>query len=330
MVPQQPDLWQGPQGKPGGRIFTRVGDLLDFIGLTPDQIPDLDPCPLTFGLKVPSAFAERMRQDPKDPLLRQVLPLGSERQIVAGYSQDPVADRRAERIPGLLVKYAGRALLIVTGACAIHCRYCFRRHLKYPPLWPNLEAIFAVLAADMSLSEVILSGGDPLMLPDDRLAELIARLEQITHLKRLRIHSRLPVVWPERLNDRLAEILLGSRLTAILVIQANHPHELSESVGQALSEWRSLGLTLLNQSVLLRGVNDRVETLAELSERLFACGILPYYLHALDPVAGSAHFAVEETQARCLLSELRARLPGYLVPRWVREQAGASAKQPLG
>ncbi|WP_246237526.1 EF-P beta-lysylation protein EpmB [Caldichromatium japonicum] len=303
---------------------------MNFVGVAYEHIPDLDEAPGTFGLKVPRAFAERMRRaDPDDPLLRQVLPRRAEHQSIAGYSEDPVADRSAERVPGLLVKYAGRALVVTTGACAIHCRYCFRRHFQYPSLGTHLEAILAAIAADQSLNEVILSGGDPLMLSDDRLAELIGRLSQIRQLKRLRIHSRVPVVWPERLNNRLAQILSGGRLTGILVIHANHPHELSETVCATLRDWRTLGLTLLNQSVLLKGVNDQIATLAELSERLFACGVLPYYLHALDRVAGSAHFAVEDTQAQSLIAGLRARLPGYLVPRLVREHPRAPAKQPF-
>ncbi|MTW21236.1 EF-P beta-lysylation protein EpmB [Allochromatium palmeri] len=313
--------------------FDRVDELLAFLGLDRAQIPDLDADPETFGLKVPRPFAECMRRnDPKDPLLRQVLPLAAEQQRVAGYVEDPVADATAERVPGLLVKYAGRALLMATGACAIHCRYCFRRHFPYQNFGPSqarLERALEDIAGNTQLSEVILSGGDPLMLSDERLEALIERLDGLAHLKRLRLHSRLPVVLPSRLTDRLGTILTRGRLPSTLVIHANHPHELSEAVRSALLDWRAAGVTLLNQSVLLRGVNDRIETQVELSERLFACGVLPYYLHGLDPVAGSAHFQVSDAEARGLLEGMRARLPGYLVPRLVREIPGAHSKRPL-
>lgn len=315
------------------RAFTQVDDLLAFLELDRTRIPDLDDEPESFSLRVPRTFAERMRPgDPDDPLLRQVLPLNAERQPVAGYVADPVGDAAAECVPGLLVKYAGRALLMVTGACAVHCRYCFRRHFPYQDLGPSrsrLEHTLEEIARNPSLTEVVLSGGDPLMLDDDRLDALIQGLEHIGHLKRLRLHSRLAVVSPARLTARLAARLTDSRLASILVIHANHPRELDDSVRSALLDWRVAGVTLLNQSVLLRGVNDRVETLAELSERLFACGVLPYYLHGLDPVAGSAHFQVGDTEARRLMDGLRAYLPGYLVPRLVREIPGAHAKQPL-
>ncbi|MGQ9658542.1 MAG: EF-P beta-lysylation protein EpmB [Thermochromatium sp.] len=314
-------------------VFTQVDELLAFLELDRTQVPDVDDRPQPFGLRVPRRFAERMRRgDPQDPLLRQVLPLAAERQPVAGYVTDPVGDLTAERAPGLLVKYAGRALLMVTGACAIHCRYCFRRHFPYRDLGTSrsrLKQALEEIAHDPSLTEVILSGGDPLMLDDDRLDALIRALEHIGHLRRLRLHSRVAVVSPDRLTERLAARLQNSRLASLLVIHANHPHELDDSVRSALLGWRLAGVTLLNQSVLLRGVNDQVETLAELSERLFACGVLPYYLHTLDPVAGSAQFQVGDPEAERLMAGLRARLPGYLVPRLVREILGAPAKQPL-
>jgi EF-P beta-lysylation protein EpmB len=314
-------------------VFTQVHELLEFLELDRSRIPDLDDRPESFGLRVPRTFAERIRRgDPEDPLLRQVLPLAAERQPVAGYVADPVGDASAERAPGLLVKYAGRALLMVTGACAIHCRYCFRRHFPYQDLGPSrvrLERALDEIARDPSLTEVVLSGGDPLMLDDDRLDALIRDLEHITHLQRLRLHSRVPVVSPSRLTARLAASLTRGRFASTLVIHANHPGELDESVRSALLDWRTAGVTLLNQSVLLRGVNDRIEILVELSERLFACGVLPYYLHGLDPVAGSAHFQVDDAEARGLLDGVRARLPGYLVPRLVREIPGDHSKRPL-
>ena len=334
MVPRrngacQSETWRREQAD----AFTQVGELLDALGLDRTRIPDLDHDPEPFGLRVPRAFVERMRHaDPDDPLLRQVLPLAAERCAVAGYVEDPVADAMAERAPGLLVKYAGRALLMATGACAIHCRYCFRRHFPYQALGPSqarLERALDEIARDTSLTEVILSGGDPLMLDDERLAALIQRLERIEHLQRLRLHSRVPVVLPSRLTASLAARLTHGRFASTLVIHANHPRELDTAVASALRGWRDAGVTLLNQSVLLRGVNDRVDTLVELSERLFACGVLPYYLHGLDPVAGGAHFQVSDEEARGLLDGVRVRLPGYLVPRLVREFPGDQAKRPL-
>lgn len=313
--------------------FTRIDELLAFLDLDRARIPDLDDRPESFSLRVPRTFAERMRPgDPDDPLLRQVLPLTLERQPVAGYIADPVGDASAERAPGLLVKYSGRALLMVTGACAIHCRYCFRRHFPYQDLGPSqarLERALEEIARDPSLTEVVLSGGDPLMLDDDRLDALIQGLERIGHLKRLRLHSRVAIMSPSRLTARLATRLNGGRLSSTLVIHSNHSHELDASVRSVLLDWRAAGVTLLNQSVLLRGVNDRVDILAELSERLFECGVLPYYLHGLDPVAGSAHFQVSDAEARRLLDGVRARLPGYLVPRLVREIPGDHSKRPI-
>ncbi|MCK7582950.1 MAG: KamA family radical SAM protein [Chromatiales bacterium] len=285
--------------------FTQVDELLEFLELDRARIPDLDDRPESFGLRVPRTFAERMRRWRSRTIRCCVRCCRStaERQPVAGYVADPVGDACAERAPGLLVKYAGRALLMVTGACAIHCRYCFRRHFPYQDLGPSqarLERALEEIARDPSLTEVVLSGGDPLMLDDDRLDALIRDLERLTHLQRLRLHSRVPVVSPSRLTARLAASLTRGRFASTLVIHANHPGELDETVRAALLDWRAAGVTLLNQSVLLRGVNDRIEILAELSERLFACGVLPYYLHGLDPVAGSAHFQVDDAEARAL------------------------------
>jgi EF-P beta-lysylation protein EpmB len=297
------------------------------------MIPDLDPVASGFRMLVPRAFAALMTPgDPRDPLLRQVLPLGAERLTVAGFSRDPVGDASADLGQGLLRKYAGRALLIVTGGCAVHCRYCFRRHFPYAALGqtPDRTAVaVASIAADPGISEVILSGGDPLMLDDDRFGTLLERLLEIPHLRRLRIHSRLPVVVPSRVTDTLCRRLSSFPLATILVIHANHPSELGTQAEEALQRLRDADLTLLNQSVLLRGVNDAATTLVALSERLFDCGVLPYYLHQLDPVEGAAHFAVSDARALRLGEALRERLPGYLVPRLVREVEGVGSKIPL-
>ena len=270
--------------------------------------------------------------DPADPLLRQVLPVGAEQASVTGYVTDPVGDTAADHGQGLLRKYQGRALLIATSACAIHCRFCFRRHFPYTDLGSTASRTAAAItrvAEDPSLSEVILSGGDPLMLDDGQLGRLIAQLDCIGHLRRLRIHTRLPVVLPTRVTEELLGILAGSRLTPVVVIHANHPRELGQGAEQALQRLRRAGVTLLNQSVLLRGVNDDRATLRQLSERLFHCATLPYYLHQLDPVAGAAHFQVTDQCAIGLVETLRQQLPGYLVPRLVREVPGAGSKTPV-
>jgi len=286
-----------------------------------------------FPLLVPRGFAALMRPgDPSDPLLRQVLPIAAEHAEVAGYGRDPVGESGCSPLPGLLRKYHGRALLVTTGACAVHCRYCFRRSYPYDDLprgrrwWtPAVDA----LRADGGIREVILSGGDPLTLPDSVLATLAADLADIPQLERLRLHSRLPVVLPERVDDALIGWFAGGRLAPVLVIHANHPNELSTGVAAACARLRTAGVTMLNQSVLLAGVNDRVDVLQSLSQRLFACGVLPYYLHQLDRVAGAAHFGVDDGTARHLHGELAARLPGYLVPRLVREEPGHPAKRAL-
>ena len=286
-----------------------------------------------FPLRVPRSFTAAMTAgDPADPLLRQVLPVADEDQVVAGFSADPVGEWRRQPVPGLLVKYPGRALLVATAACAIHCRYCFRRHFPYADHNPSREdwrPALDVIRADASIIEVILSGGDPLSLSDAKLSHLIALLEAVPHLRRLRLHTRMPVVVPDRVTPALLALLTRTRLQTVVVIHANHAREISAAAGRALGELHGNSLTLLNQSVLLQGVNDDASVLAELSERLFQVHVLPYYLHMLDPVAGAAHFLVNDDRARTIMAELRRRLPGYLVPRLVREQEGELSKTPL-
>lgn len=287
----------------------------------------------SFPLRVPHGFVARMRKgDLNDPLLRQVLPLAAEYAFTPGFVSDPVGDQEAQAAPGVLHKYQGRALLIVTGACAVHCRYCFRREFPYTELRASADCwqpALHYIAHDTSIREVILSGGDPLTLSDRRLGTLLAELDRIPHLDRLRIHSRLPVVLPERVDDGLLALLTAIRLRPVLVIHANHPHEINTAVGTALGRLAAAGVTLLNQSVLLRGVNDAAATLAALSEALFAAQVMPYYLHLLDRVRGAAHFEVNETEASVIMRRLRRQLPGYLVPRLVREQPGQTAKTPV-
>ena len=286
-----------------------------------------------FAVMVPQSYINRMRLgDPDDPLLRQVLPLSDELLDVAGFVEDAVGDHEARAVPGLLQKYAGRVLLITTGACAVHCRYCFRRHYPYgdePHRLDDWEPAIEAIAADETVHEVLLSGGDPLMLTDRRLADLIVRLEAIPHLRRLRLHSRLPIVLPNRVTSELVELLTQSRLTPIMIVHANHPNEVVDDCEEALRILVRSGITTLNQAVLLRGVNDSVETLAELCERLIDAGVIPYYLHQLDRVRGAAHFEVEEARGREIIAELRQRLPGYAVPEYVREEAGLPYKRPL-
>lgn len=286
-----------------------------------------------FSVMVPESYLQRMTVgDPHDPLLRQVLPLADELHEAPGFTLDPVDDHSVRIAPGLLKKYSGRALMVLTGACAIHCRYCFRRHYPYssePRRLDEWEPALQALAEDTTISEVLLSGGDPLMVPDLRLKQLIQRLEQIPHIKRLRIHSRLPIVLPNRVCPELIDLLTESRLTPIMVVHANHPNEIQHDCSNALRTLVRSGITTLNQSVLLRGVNDSVEVLQDLSERLIDLGVIPYYLHQLDRVQGAAHFEADEQQGRALIEELRKRLPGYAVPRYVRETAGWPNKLPI-
>lgn len=282
-----------------------------------------------FGLRVTRSFLARMRRgDRADPLLRQVLPLGDELRDVADYGPDPLHERAALRAANLLHKYDGRALLITTQACAIHCRYCFRREFPYSEQEGRWRAALRVIAEDASIEEVILSGGDPLSLSDANLEQITAALAGIPHVRRIRVHTRQPIVLPARVDEGLCAWLRGVRQPVVFVVHANHPNEIDADVRAACGKLRAAGATLLNQSVLLAGVNDAVETLSELSEALFDAGVLPYYLHLPDRVRGTAHFAVDETRARAIMTGLAARLPGYLVPRLVREVPGAPAKMP--
>jgi EF-P beta-lysylation protein EpmB len=267
-----------------------------------------------------------------DPLLRQVLPLGDELEAVPGFERDAVGDQQAVKSAGLLQKYEGRALLITTGACAVHCRYCFRRHYPYstgPRSVDDWEPALDLLRADETIDEVLLSGGDPLTLVDDMLAELGERLAAIPHLKRLRIHTRLPIMIPERVNAELLSWLRGTRLTPIMVVHANHAQEIDEEVAASLSRLVDAGIPVLNQSVLLRGVNDSAAALVDLSRRLVDLRVMPYYLHQLDRVAGAAHFEARVERGLQIIAEMREQLPGYAVPRYVQEIAGEPHKRVL-
>lgn len=308
-------------------------ELLRQLGLDPVELGVSDEASGHFAVRVPPGFAARMRHgDRHDPLLRQVLPITDELKIVPGFSLDAVGDGAAKKATGVIQKYRGRALLVTTGSCAINCRYCFRRHFDYGTENAAREgwrdAVDAI-AQDPDIDEVILSGGDPLSLATHKLVELTQALRQIPHLRRLRIHSRLPVVLPERVDDELAQWLGSLPWPVAFVIHANHANEFDATVDAAMARLREAGATLLNQAVLLRGVNDSIEALQALSERSFAAGVLPYYLYQVDRVEGVAHFEVGDDTAKDLHAQLTARLSGYLVPKLVREISGDSSKRPV-
>jgi len=308
-------------------------ELCGLLNLGPGWIPAARQAAELFPLRVPRGFVARMRPgDPADPLLRQVLPLEEELQTTPGFTSDPLHEAAAQTGPGLLHKYAGRALMVTTGACAVHCRYCFRREFPYQEVPQGLtawEPALEQLAADATLEEVLLSGGDPLSLTDDRLARLAERLAAIPHLRRLRVHTRWPIVLPERVDEQLLTWMTGTRLQTVVVVHTNHPQELDEPTSAALRRLVRAGLLVFNQAVLLRGVNDDPRPLAELCLRLIELGVIPYYLHQLDRVRGAAHFEVPESRGQEILAELRAQLPGYAVPRYVREVPGAPSKLPM-
>jgi EF-P beta-lysylation protein EpmB len=287
----------------------------------------------SFPLFAPWPYIARMHKgDAADPLLRQVLPLAAELDQPPGFSADPVGDGAAQAAPGLLQKYNGRALLVTTGACAIHCRYCFRRHFPYsegPRSIDDWQPAIGHIAADPTIDEVLLSGGDPLTLVDERLAELARRLADIPQVRRLRIHTRLPIVIPERVTAELLEWLCGTRLAPIMVVHANHPQEIDEAVAVAVGKLVDAGIPVLYQAVLLRGVNDVAAALIELSRRLIVLRVMPYYLHQLDRVQGAAHFEVPISRGLELIAEMRRALPGYAVPRYVQEIAGEEHKRVL-
>jgi EF-P beta-lysylation protein EpmB len=313
------------------QAFTNIDDLCRYLDLNPSDLPVSAPAAQQFALRVPLSFAACMEKgNPFDPLLRQVLPITDELAFYAGYSNDPVGDLPAATQTGILHKYRGRVLLINTGSCAINCRYCFRRNFPYADLQLSKQQEHAVIKSiqnDPSIHEVIFSGGDPLLLNDARLTRLIEQINQIDHIKRIRIHSRLPIVLPARITPALINTLTLSPKQIILVLHCNHANELNERVITACQQLKKHGIILLNQSVLLKGVNDDAAVLCELSERLFQHGVIPYYLHLLDKATGTGHFAVSEIDALLLMERVQAHLSGYLVPKLVKEVAGAESKQ---
>lgn len=334
----EPESWQQQLSD----LVTDTRELLPLLGLTVHSVEQalgqslaipagiLD----TFPVRVPRAFVNRMRPgDPLDPLLLQVLPIGREGDDTPGFVSDPLREAETNTVPGLLHKYHGRALLLVAPHCAVHCRYCFRRHFPYDENTPGRrqwEAALTYLSEHDDIHEVIYSGGDPLAAPDRLLAWLTKQVKGLPHIRRLRIHTRTPVLIPARVTADLLHWLQDSGLQTTMVLHCNHPAELDAPVIEAMQRLRAAGVTLLNQSVLLRGINDDEDTLVALSEKLFSAGILPYYIHMLDRVQGVAHFDVPESRARSLLEAIRNRLPGYLVPRLARELPGEGAKTVLG
>lgn len=308
--------------------FNTADALLDFLGL-----PSTLACQageLQFKTRVPLGFAKRMRHgDPDDPLLLQVLARASEMIDEPGFEPDPLQESQANPVPGLLHKYHGRVLLTFVGACAVNCRYCFRRHFPYEDNNPGRKgwpAIFDYIRQDASISEVILSGGDPLLATDQLLQEFVEQLLTISHVKTLRFHTRGPIVLPERIDASCLAFLRSVPLRQVMVLHCNHPQELSADVKQVCLAMKDAGCLLLNQSVLLKGINDDAQTLAQLSEALFDCQILPYYLHTLDKVSGTAQFDLPLTETHQLYRTLQGLLPGYLVPRLVREVPGEESK----
>jgi L-lysine 2,3-aminomutase len=309
--------------------FNNINALCDYLEIEPPANVS-QAATANFPLRVPHSFAARMEKgNSDDPLLKQVLPLNEELQLFPGFSADPVGDLAATAAAGVIHKYHGRALFMMTGACAINCRYCFRRNFPYSEFQLSTQKqqqAISYLQAHPEISEIILSGGDPLLLNDHKLAELFRQFEAIPHLKRIRIHSRLPIVLPARITERFLQMLQQSSKKIVLVVHCNHANELNVEVKKACEKIRKTDIHLLNQAVLLKGINDSVPILQDLSEKLFEFGILPYYLHLLDRAHGTAHFEVAKAEAVPLMQELQKKLPGYLVPKLAQEEAGKASK----
>jgi len=324
----QPPSWQ----KQLSAAITSPDKLFAALNLPGDYLEAAHRSSKLFPLKVTQSYLDKIEKgNIADPLLRQILPLGEELTPQPGYSVNPVGDIEAGVAAGLLHKYPSRVLLMPTAACGVHCRYCFRRHYPYSDNKSsnNWQQAVEYIEKDSSIHEVILSGGDPFSLSNHKLFRLLERLDDIPHLHSIRFHTRYPVILPDRFNKELSDYLLQLRCKVILVLHCNHPNELDSDVQAALKLLNNNNITLLNQSVLLAGVNDNIDDLKQLSEHLFECNVLPYYLHQLDKVKGAQHFAVSDHAAKALISALRNQLSGYLIPRLVRENSGELSKQVL-
>jgi len=314
------------------KVITEPEKLLRLVNINPEQYLQHFKARQLFPVRVPLPFIKRMKKgDINDPLLKQVMPLSSEFVVSDGFVNDPLQEHDTVAT-GLLHKYKNRVLMIVKSGCAINCRYCFRRHFPYQDNSPNKQhwqPALDYITAHKEISEVIFSGGDPLMASDQHLAWLVKQIEQISHVKWLRIHTRLPVVIPNRITSDLVALLKNSRLKATMVLHINHGNEIDNVLIAALEPLRAARIPLFNQSVLLKGINDNAKTLIELSEKMFYAGIQPYYLHLFDPVQGAAHFDVKEDIAVNIINEMLATLPGFLMPKLVREIAGQANKTPI-
>lgn len=312
--------------------FTSAAELLRFLHL-PVSLGSAVAAQ-QFKTRVPRGFASRMEKgNARDPLLVQVLAVEEELIVSEDFLYDPLSEAQKNPHPGLLHKYPGRVLLTITGACAINCRYCFRRHFPYQDNNPGRNGwhdALAYIGADPSIQEVIFSGGDPLLADDKTLSLLIDALEDIPHVQTLRIHTRIPIVLPERIDSGLLHVLSDRRLSCVIVLHVNHPNELNDEVKQVCDDLKKIGVYLLNQSVVLKGVNDKADVLVQLSKKLFHFGVLPYYLHVLDKVQGAQHFDLSDDDALSLFRAMQASLPGYLVPRLMREVPGALSKSLVG
>ncbi len=305
-------------------------ELLEYLQLPMSLLPAAEVAAKEFGLRVPRPFLDRIRKgDLHDPLLQQVLPIKAELNIAEGFSVDPLGEQNSNPKQGLVHKYHGRALLIVAPHCAVNCRYCFRRHFPYQdnnPSRAQWQETLDYLRQDTSLSEVIFSGGDPMAANDRQLQWLVDEISAMQHIRRLRVHTRLPVVIPQRITEEAIAWLSSSRLQTTVVLHANHANELDDKVAHSVALLRRAGIIVLNQAVLLKNINETLQAQIDLSERLFEIGVLPYYLHLLDPVQGAAHFAIVDSEAIALHKAMQASLPGYLVPRLAREETGESQK----
>ncbi len=312
------------------QAIRQPADLLEFAGLKADSIGYSQQAITQFPVRVPYAFANRIKKnDPNDPILRQVFPYKAEENETIGFINDPLAELSVQPVHGLLQKYNSRVLSITTGACAVHCRYCFRRHYPYQESSASSkhwQASLDHIEDDLSIEEVILSGGDPLTLSDRRLQDMCSSLATIKHIKRIRFHTRLPVVLPARITTTLLKQITDNDKSIIFVIHANHANELDNAVSNTIKRLQEFGVLVLNQSVLLKGINDSVQALINLSERLVENNVMPYYLHLLDPVAGAAHYDVPIEQAQKLIQEMQSSVSGYLIPKLVKEEIGAPSK----
>jgi EF-P beta-lysylation protein EpmB len=304
--------------------------LLDLLSLDKALLEPAKKAAQLFGLRVPHSFIQRMEKgNPHDPLLRQVLPLHAELTQTADFVPDPLSEQKYNILPGLLHKYHGRVLITLSGSCGVNCRFCFRREFPYENNNPGkigLDKILDYISNNPSIFEVILSGGDPLVVSDHMIQLFCDKLLSIPHITTLRIHSRMPIVLPERITDEFINYFKNFPLRKIVVLHINHPNEINTEVSSAISKLQKANIILLNQAVLLKNINDHAQTLINLSKKLWECSVLPYYLHLLDKVSGIAHFDVDEKSAQQLLKKLQENLPGYLVPKLVREVPGEKHK----